>query len=285
MKTPNRSYALAQFLGVLRTRCGYIGAGWSREKYLKTIKAILPKISDDDADELLKAYWVNHQKRFMELFLVRELTPDNIDRLADFEGLEHLDEALSQGRGVILPVPHIGNERLHHILLALKGYPVAVISSTYDDHGPYARKIKIEASSRFHDVGHPGDSFWLLKILRNNRVLQVACDAEAGANGVMVNFLHQNIYLPTGWVRLALKTGAAVFSSALMRQGNHRHRLVIKPAFVIDKEGDRDELFRKNVQRYMDVVSEFFHERPDLIDWMSLTVRLEETRQMQRNSS
>lgn len=268
---------MAEILGELRTRFGYVGAGWSKGKYLRTIRTILPEIADSEAEALLRAYWVNHQKRFVELFLIDKLNSHNLNRLVEFEGLEYLDEALQRGRGVILPVPHVGNERLHHIALAIKGYPMAVISSQYEDHGPFARKVKLEASQRFHDVGHPGDALWLLKMLKENRILQIASDAEAGSNGVIVTFLGQQVLLPTGWARLALKTEAAVFPSALLRQKDNRHKLVILPKYEVCTNGDRNERLKENVQRYMDIVSQLFLERPDLIDWMNLTVRLEET--------
>lgn len=275
MRHPERCYSLAQALGNLRTRVGYIGPGWSRERYLNTIRAVFPEA---DANALLRAYWVNHQKRFIELFLTRELTPANLARLVEFEGLEYLDRALTRGNGVILPVPHLGNERLHHIALAVKGYPMAVISSKYSDHGPYAREVKIGASKRFHEVGYAGDTVWLLRMLKGNRVLQVASTAEAGPGGVLVDFLGQEVLLPTGWVRLALKTGAAVLPSALLRQHDDRHRLVILPEFALHTNGDRETRVQENVQRFMEVVAGLYRDRPDLVDWMSLTVRLEETR-------
>jgi len=275
----SRSYALAQLFGEIRTRFGYIGRGWSREKYLSTIQTLLPGISNLEAEELLKAYWINHQKRFIELFLVRSLTPDNLSSLVSFEGDDQLNSALERGKGVILPVPHLGNERLHHISLAVRGFPMAVISSQYEDHGPYARKIKIEASRQFHEVGHPGDVKWLLRMLKQNRVLQVACDAEADANGVLVRFLGQQVLLPSGWVRLAQMTGAAIFPSALLRQNDNKHKLVILPEFELIENGSRKDSLEENVQRYMDTVSELYLNRPDQIDWMSWTVRLEETRE------
>jgi len=278
MRTPQRSYAVARLLGSLRTTFGIYGPGWSKEKYSATMRTVLPDSKDHQIAEFLKAYWINHQKRFIELFLARELTPGNIDQIVVFEGLEHLDQALEKGRGVLLPVPHIGNERLHHILLALKGYPVAVVSSSYEDHGPVARRIKLDASRRFHEVGHPGDARWLLRMLKENCVLQVACDAEAGETGIIAEFLGQRILLPTGWIRLALKTGATVLPSTLLRQEDDRHKLIIRPAFEVRQNSDKIKALRDNVQRYMNTVAEVFRERPDLIDWMSLTVRIDETR-------
>ena len=279
LNSAKNSYALAELLGKLRAHMGYVGAGWSREKYLKTIRTFFPNVGLSEAEALLKAYWVNHQKRFMELFLVRSLNASNLDKLVKFDGLERLDEALKRGNGVILPVPHIGNERLHHIALAVKGYPMAVISSKYTDHGSYARMIKLEASRQFHEVGHPGDGIWLLKMFKNNKVLQIAPDAEADANGVIVKFLSQEILLPTGWVRLAYKTEAAIFPSVLLRQQDGRHKLTILPEFKLTIMDDGKVNFKDTVQNYMEIVADIFRDNMDLIDWMNLTVRLEESGQ------
>ncbi len=279
-----RSYALAQILGNFRTRFGYIGRGWSREKYLQTIQTVFPDIGRTEAEKILRSYWVNHQKRFFELFLAPELNPENLGRIVQFQGLEHLDKALAQGKGAILPVPHLGNERLHHIALAIKGYPMAVISSRYEDHGPYARRIKLDASRRIHEVGYAGDTAWLLRMLKSNRLLQVACDAEAGANGVYTSFLGQEVLLPTGWVRLALSTGAAVLPSMLLRQDDGTHLLVVHSAFEFDRSLPREELLAGSVQRFMDLMAESFKQRPDQVDWMSLTVRLEETQRAREDT-
>lgn len=273
-----RSYALATVLGNVRTHVGYVGSGWSREVYLRTIRTVFPDLGSKKANQLLKAYWVNHQKRFMELFLARELVSANLSRLVSFTGLENLDQALARGKGVIMPVPHIGNERLHHIALAVKGYPMAVISSQYEDHGSYAREVKIGASKRFHEVGYAGDTTWLLRMLKSNRILQVASTAQAGPNGVLVNFLGQKVLFPTGWARLAWKTGAAVLPSVLLRQDDDRHLLIIQPEFVLETGSSKETQMQDNVQRFLDLVSRFYLDRPDLVDWMSLTVRLDETR-------
>ncbi|MBI4831371.1 MAG: lipid A biosynthesis acyltransferase, partial [Candidatus Lindowbacteria bacterium] len=80
---------------------------------------------------MLKTFWRSHQKNFLELFIMPRLNSQTISRLATFEGLDHLDYALRQGKGAILAVPHFGNERFLHVALALKGYPINVLSAKY----------------------------------------------------------------------------------------------------------------------------------------------------------
>ncbi len=280
-----RVYAVAEIMGKWRARWGYVGRGWSREKYLSTIRRIFPEIPADRAEDLLRSYWINHQKKFMELFLTRDLDEQKLSDWVCFQGLEHLDRALEQGRGVVLPVPHIGNERLHHIALAVKGYPMAVISSRYEDHGNFAQKVKLDAARRFHEIGHPGDPVWLLRMLKENRILQIACDAEPDASSVLVRFLEQEIYFPSGWVRLALKTGARVLLSALIRQDHDRHLLVMQPEFDLERDAAKDRILQENVQRYMDGVAELYRTYPDQVDWMNLTVRLEESSMVRSKSA
>lgn len=280
-----RIYAVAKTIGIWRARRGYVGRGWSREKYLSTIRRIFPEVPKERAEELLRSYWINHQKKFMDLFLTRDLDEEKLPGWISFQGLEHLDRALQKGKGVILPVPHIGNERLHHIALAVKGYPMAVISSRYEDHGSFAQKMKLDATRRFHEIGHPGDSVWLLKMLKENRILQIACDAEPDANSVLVEFLGQEIYFPSGWVRLALKTGAGVLLSALIRRDRDRYLLVLQPEFELRRDAPQGQILQDNVRRFMDGVAELYRAYPDQVDWMNLTVRLEETAMMRCNGS
>ena len=67
--------------------------------------------------------------------------------------------------------------------------------------------------------------------------------------------------------------------SVLLRQPDNRHRLVIQPEFVLNNNTDREKQIQDNIQRFMDIIAIIYTRHPDLVDWMSLTVRLDESHQ------
>jgi len=50
-------------------------------------------------------------------------------------------------------VPHFGNVRLHHVALALAGYPISVVSGDYHMEPAFVRRMKLQYESRVHQVG------------------------------------------------------------------------------------------------------------------------------------
>ncbi|MBN1592554.1 MAG: hypothetical protein JW941_04820, partial [Candidatus Coatesbacteria bacterium] len=128
-----RLFALGTLLGCIRYRVGYIGRMRSKAVYLRYLREALPHLEERERRDVLRKFWIDHEKSFLELFLIPTLTRENIDGFVQFDGLDVLDGALAKGKGVVLAVPHFGNSRLAHIALAIKGYPMNVISSRYEE--------------------------------------------------------------------------------------------------------------------------------------------------------
>jgi KDO2-lipid IV(A) lauroyltransferase len=211
---------------------------------------------------------------------------DNIELVVEFQGLEYLRSALFQGKGVILPVPHIGNVRLLHYALALKGFPVSVVSSEYGEDPEIVRRFKLEPTSSVHQVGFRGQfPRWIIDALKENRVLQIASTAEAGAVGVEVQFLGRRLYLTSGWIRLALSSGATVLPTWMMRGADHRHILKILPPLPLFEGNDRQQTINRTCQNLFQLFEPFYRSHPHLIDWMSWLVRLKEAKEHFKDES
>jgi lauroyl/myristoyl acyltransferase len=89
-----------------------------------------------------------------------------------------LQEALALGRGVILVSAHFGGIELLPVLMALRGYPVAMVVRFKTSRLKQALVPRAEALNiRLIDAGN-GDSvlFTALDSLRENRILITACD-------------------------------------------------------------------------------------------------------------
>jgi len=271
-----RVFKIADFTGSIRNNLGYVG-GSNKGEYLQAIAHSFPDLSDAEHGKILKGYWREHQKIFLELFMYPLMNNANIENLVEFSGTEHADKALAEGKGAILPVPHFGNVRLLHYALALKRYPISVVSSEYSDDPELVRRFKLERTSDVHEIGFRGQNpKWIIGALKRNRLIQIASTAEAGNVGVEVDFLHRRLFFTSGWIRLALSTGAPVLPTYIQRLEDNRQRVNILPPLQLSQGNDKNEIISNTAQNLMEVFDPIYKANPDLIDWMSWMVRLRE---------
>ncbi|MBC8277844.1 MAG: lysophospholipid acyltransferase family protein [FCB group bacterium] len=280
----NSVYKIASFTGRIRNHIGYVASA-SKNDYLTAIADSFPELSAPEHRNILAGYWKDHQKMFLELFMYPQMNSDNIDHLVTIDGIENLESALAGGNGAILPVPHIGNIRLLHYTLALKGYPLSVVSSGYTDDPEVVRRFKLKETSKVHDVGFRGDNpKWIIEALKNNRLIQIASTAEAGNAGVEVEFMNRKLFLTSGWVRLAVTTGSPVLPTYIIRGKDNRHRIIIDPPFPLIKGKNRQETIKRTAQAFMAHIEKTCRANPHLIDWMSWHNRLAEAEEHFGNS-
>jgi phosphatidylinositol dimannoside acyltransferase len=279
--SPRAAKSLSVLLGTLRYHVGYVGRRRSRRIYLEHMRAALPDRSEKELRRILMSFWRNHQRCFLELFLIPRLQADDVHEWVEFLGTEHLDEALGAGRGVVLAVPHYGNERFLHIALAMRGYPVSVLSAPYDDMPRIAADLRLNASARFHHVGTTGhDLRWLYERLAQNGIVQIAPTGEGGARGVPVELLGQRIEFASGPARLARRTGAAFVPALISRGPDDRYLIEVLPRIqCADSEKDPVAALTRAFARLLD---ERVRLQPEPFNWMWWVIRRQEDEHARR---
>ena len=270
---------LARLLGGLRYRIGYIGC--KPQDYVDEFTKCFPESTMQEQQVLLQEFWHEHQRRFLELFIIRDLRPEIIHNLFDFKNLGEIDRALKMGKGVVLPVPHFGNVRLHHVALAVIGYPISVLSGAYEMEPKSVQKAKLEAESKLHDVGSLSQgTAWMVKALKRGDILQIASTAEGSSQGVWVELLGRSFYFPSGWIRLARATGAPVIPSLNYRLQDGRYMIEMLPTLHLKWTGNFRRDYEANAQRLMDIYQPYYRSMPEMIDWMYWLVRCREAEKL-----
>ncbi len=270
----NRLSALGSLLGNVRYHVGYVGKMRSRRSYLHYLREALPHLPETERREILRQFWINHEKSFLELFLIPTLTKENIDDFVQFDGLEVLDECLALGRGVVLAAPHFGNPRFLHIALAIKGYPMNVISSRYEEASDRVRQILLGPSLKWHNVGHPDTSpRWMFTALRKNGILQISPTAFGASKGCWITFLGGRTMVSTSPVRLDLSTGAALVPAFISRLQGYRHRIEIKAPLELRHDDDRQRLVQSTTEKLMKIVEQYAARYPEQFSWMWFVIR------------
>lgn len=264
--------ALAAVLGSVR----FISNRRRNPVYIGHLSRIFPELNPAELDRILKRYWRVHQRALLGLFLSSRLTADNAPGRVSWKNRELLDEALEEGKGVILITPHFGDERTLHILLAIFGYPMHVISSKYEGAPAIVQKTRNAVSMKWHHVAFPGENpRWIYESLDRGEVVQMSPTAWAGHRGHWVMSFGVPVLAPSSAVRLAASTGCRLLTAHNHALPGLRYRISVNR---FDPEGSgpaaTQELFRS-----FDALGKDF---PDQYNWMSLVIRHRETNTIAR---
>ena len=147
--------------------------------------------------------------------------------LDDWEGIEHLEAACSQGNGVILVTAHLGNWELGGILLALRGFPMSVVTLEEPTteltrwRDAYRRQVGI----RTHAVG-PGHDFAFVEMIRTLRaggIVAMLVDRPYAGSGVPVEFFGRKTEFSSAPGLLWQHTGAAVIPAFVLHNETGRY--------------------------------------------------------------
>ena len=114
------AYAWAKLAGWLHPNGGAI---WPR----KTSRNVLA-VSETEAERIAKESVTRFGRMLIEVLRYPLINQANFRNLVHFEGLEHLEEAYAEGRGVIMCTAHYGNWEMLGASMALLGYPILSIT-------------------------------------------------------------------------------------------------------------------------------------------------------------
>lgn len=235
-----------------------------RENAIENMARVLGKDRrDPEVHRKTKAAFRNYGMYLADFLRLPRLTPEEIEKKAQFQGWEYVDEALAAGKGLIFISAHVGNWDLGTALFALRGYPVSVVAETFHpkklndlvqghrlQHG--AKVIPLETAGRR-----------VLGALRKNEILGLLIDRPDPEAGVLVKFFGGPTEVPAGAALLALKTGAKLVSGVIVRNPDHTYSGFLNSHFDTELTGDLSTDVGLLTQRIMDSMEAFIREYPE----------------------
>ena len=194
-------------------------------------------------------------------------TTDVRDRLT-VSGEEHIDQARSSGRGVILVTGHFGYWELLGATVAGLGHPITVVAK--DLHNPAVNRLVRAGRERLGMAVTTMDSApaAILRALRRNECVGLLADQDAGPGGVFVDFLGLPASTYQGPALFALRTGAPIVPCFIIRSGAERHRVRFEAPIEAVPSGDETADIAKITQAYTDVLARYVLDYPDHWFWV-----------------
>ncbi len=201
-------------------------------------------------------------------------TPDEWQRRILIEGKENLDQALSQGKGVIGLSAHMGNFTILGGRLASEGYPLKTIIKDPTDP-ELGRMLKEIRDSQGHKSipALPSNKCIreTISSLKKNEVVLFIADENWSPRkgGIFVDFFGIPAATAPGPAVLSLRTGAPVVPMFIIRQTDGRYKINIDPPVKFKPTGNNREDIFFLTARFTKIIESYIKKYPEQWMWVN----------------
>jgi KDO2-lipid IV(A) lauroyltransferase len=145
---------------------------------------------------------------------------------------ERLREPLHAGRGVIVPLPHMGNWDWAGAWACLTGAPLATVAERLRPEKLFTRFLTYREALGMTVLPLTGGAndivTKLTEHVRGGGLVCLPAERDLSRRGIPVKLFGETTRMPTGSAMLALRTGADLVPVTLFYEGQEpQHRLVI----------------------------------------------------------
>ena len=179
----------------------------------------------------------------VEFFRISNFMKKSAGRV-NFSGLNHLDDALKKGNGIVLVISHVGSWEYLAFLPFLKKYKCSVIVKSTRNKYLFKLIQFFREMTELKPIEKNSSVREIFKELKANNVVAILIDQWAGNEGIKADFFGVPTSTTSIPARLAIKTKAALVPAYCFRLGREKFEIVIKPAIKFETihEGSEKEI-------------------------------------------
>lgn len=223
-----------------------------------------------ECNKIVKIIFRDIVKNVLEVAKLVCTDPIFLKDIVIIDGLEYLDNALSQGKGTVAISAHMGNFIILGPRLVLEGYPFSLIlrnpkdkllAKTFSDLRNHLGLDSIPDQPRKMCVAKA------LASLKRNTILFLQLDQNASSQDLWVDFF--GLLVPTfrGPVVFSMRTGAPIIPMFMIRDASNHHRLIIKPPFKLEKTENKENDILQNTAKLTKLIESYIKQYPTQWWW------------------
>ncbi len=245
---------------------GYALVGRYRRVAIANLQRAFPEWSPAQVRATAKRVFRNFGVSLAEFLKAPSMSREAIAKRIEVVGLEHLDSAFRQGKGVLLITGHFGNWELMARYLCLLGYPIWVIARDTDDPATTELVTMVRERSGYKVIPRGKAVHRVLRVLRQNEAVGILPDQNAG--DVFVEFFGQKAGSVAGPAVFHLRTGAPLVPLFNVRLPGDYHRIEILPPMQFEPSENLQADSQRIMQALHDVLETYVRRYPDQWLWL-----------------
>lgn len=242
---------------------------YHRSDALAEFKRVFPETSDRDVRKAIDRMYAHLGMNVVESLRLIAPSETYLNAYVQWEGKEHVQQALEQGRGVLLLTGHLGNwELLASLASRVFGRPFSIIAKPIK--GKAFQRYLEETRGRFGMRVLPAKGSYreCFRALKRNEMIGFVLDQNMiRREGVFVDFLGRPACTTPGLAHLAVRTGAVVVPAFARRVGQDRHRAEFLPPMDPPAD-DSEKALTEATARYTALIEQKVREIPEQWIWL-----------------
>jgi KDO2-lipid IV(A) lauroyltransferase len=238
--------------------------GRAVQRLRSNLQRVRPDVTGDDLDALTRDAVRSYLRYWCESFRLPSWPVDDVVRRTRTVDEHLLRDAYAQGRGVVVPLPHMANWDWAGAWACATGMPLVTVAERlrperlYDEFVAYRSSLGMEILPLTGgDASMPRLEEWV----RSGGLVCLLADRDLSRSGVEVELCGQRARMPRGPALLARRTGAPLLPVTLHYEGDEMTVTFHGP--VPHEDGD-DGLVRM-MQGVADAFTGAFRAHPQ--DW------------------
>jgi len=228
-----------------------------RDAVLDNLRHVLPKATHRQRRQIARRIVRNVVKNYYDLLRLPHMKVSDLERTITLQGGEYMDQALAQGRGLIITSGHIGNFSIVAQLAAARGYKVTIIAEDIEPPKlyDYVNHLRERFGLRMIKLGS-AQALTIYRILKNNEILMLATDRDVANDGVPTIFFDALADMPPGPITLALRLNTPLVHGYTYRKPDSTSFVELAPPMELVRTGDRDLDLKINMRKMAQILEE-----------------------------
>jgi KDO2-lipid IV(A) lauroyltransferase len=260
----SRAFAicLAQIFYLLHFRLRQVG--------MRNLAMVFPEKSLAERRRILRGVFTSLGRQLSELCQFPKYSPENIDQVVEYDGLENYERAYARGKGVLFLTAHFGGWELSAFAHSLHGHWLHIVMRPMDNE--YLDRLLQHYRTMHGNKTVAKDDFvrGLLAAMRAGETVGILMDTNmTPPQGIFVDFFGIPACTASGLARIALRTDAAVVPGfTIWDQKLGKYRLRFDPALELIRTGDLEADIAANTQMFTKVIEGYVRKYPDQWLWV-----------------
>jgi KDO2-lipid IV(A) lauroyltransferase len=221
-------------------------------------------VSSEHLDNLTNAVIINHARCLYDFYKYFN-NPAKIRQIISLDDkfLEVIEKSRSHSEAQILVIPHFSNYELAARAAAVQGLTMQVLSYPNPGHS-YKWQNKFRNFMGIEVTPVSVSSLrQAAKRLNNGGTVLTGVDRPLGDSNSNPIFFGHPALLPTGYIRLAIKTNATIRVILCKTTSDPRYLLSVSDPISVDKLDNSENGLRRNAEKVLSVIEVLISKNPE----------------------